>query len=157
MKYLDDFFSISIKEITYKQKDWQFVIDKDFTFLCPVDILKTASGNCLVKAYHASSCLIAEVNICGTIQLSCDRTLKLFDYPLDIKHKHFFRLGDAFEEEAHNVTVIPRSTDHISFGNLVYEKILLSVPMKKIHPDEINNTSEEGLFYQSHLGKQNTV
>lgn len=156
MKYLNDFFPISIKEISHKQRDWQFDIDKYFTS-APVDILKTASGECLVSAYNASSCVIADVHICGKIELCCDRTLKVFDHPIDIKHKHFFRLGSNFEEEAHNVTVVSRSTDQISFGSLVYEKLLLAIPMKKIHPDEIDNDSEEGFFYQSNLDKKNAV
>jgi len=79
----------------------------------------------------------------GSVALTCDRSLELFDYPLDITDKMMYKYGGTVQEIDENVMMITRDTPSINVAQLVYEFILLSLPLKKIHPDHRNALDEE--------------
>jgi uncharacterized metal-binding protein YceD (DUF177 family) len=75
----------------------------------------------------------------GTLKLICDRCLEFFDYKVEFEEKLFVRFGDDFEELDDNIIVIPREESRINIAQYIYEFTALSVPYKKVHPD-----NEEG-------------
>ena len=88
---------------------------------------------------------VIELNfhIKGTVQLTCDRSLELFDYPLDISEKMIYKYGSEEKEIDENVHMITRDTPSINVAQLIYEYILLALPAKKIHPDYRNELDDE--------------
>lgn len=84
-------------------------------------------------------------HIQGTVQLTCDRSLELFDHPLDFSEKMIYKYGAAEQEIDENVYMITRDTPSINVAQLIYEFILLALPAKKIHPDYVNELDDEDL------------
>jgi uncharacterized metal-binding protein YceD (DUF177 family) len=79
----------------------------------------------------------------GTVELICDRSLEVFDNPLDIKEKMIYKYGAQEQEINENVFMITRDTPLINVAQLIYEYILLALPAKKIHPDYQNDLDDE--------------
>ena len=79
----------------------------------------------------------------GTVQLTCDRSLEQFDYPLEVSQKILYKYGAQEQEIDEDVFMITRDTPSINIAQLIYEFILLSLPAKKIHPDYQNELDEE--------------
>jgi uncharacterized metal-binding protein YceD (DUF177 family) len=88
---------------------------------------------------------VIELNfhIKGTVQLTCDRSLEVFDHPLDITEKMIYKYGSEEQEIDENVYMITRDTPSINVAQLIYEYILLALPAKKIHPDYRNELDDE--------------
>lgn len=84
-------------------------------------------------------------HIKGTVQLTCDRSLELFDHPLDFTEKMIYKYGGEEQEIDENVYMITRDTPTINVAQLIYEFILLALPAKKIHPDYLNELDDEDL------------
>ncbi|MBN7810668.1 DUF177 domain-containing protein [Algoriphagus sp. H41] len=84
-------------------------------------------------------------HIQGTVQLTCDRSLELFDHPLDFSEKMIYKYGAVEQEIDENVYMITRDTPSINVAQLIYEFILLALPAKKIHPDYVNELDDEDL------------
>lgn len=82
-------------------------------------------------------------HIKGTVQLTCDRSLEVFDHPLDITEKMIYKYGSEEKEIDENVYMITRDTPSINVAQLIYEYILLALPAKKIHPDYRNELDDE--------------
>jgi uncharacterized metal-binding protein YceD (DUF177 family) len=82
-------------------------------------------------------------NIQGTVQLTCDRSLEIFDHPLDITERMIYKYGTEEKEIDEKVSMITRDTPSINVAQLIYEYILLALPSKKIHPDYRNELDEE--------------
>jgi uncharacterized metal-binding protein YceD (DUF177 family) len=82
-------------------------------------------------------------HIQGTVELTCDRSLEAFDYPLDINEKMIYKYGTQEQEIDENVYMITRDTSSINVAQLIYEYILLALPAKKIHPDYQNELDDE--------------
>jgi len=82
-----------------------------------------------------------DFRIYGNLNLICDRCLELFSYEVDIKEKLFVRFGDAYEELDDNIIIIPRGDSRFNFAQYIYEFAVLSIPYKKVHPENENDES----------------
>lgn len=79
----------------------------------------------------------------GTVELTCDRSLEVFDHPLNVTEKMIYKYGSEEQEIDENVYMITRDTPSINVAQLIYEFILLALPAKKIHPDYRNELDDE--------------
>ena len=71
----------------------------------------------------------------------CDISNENFDYPIENEIKVLVKFGEEYDDSEEDVITIP-STDHaFNVVQLIYEDVMLSIPMKKVSP----NLSEEDL------------
>jgi len=76
-------------------------------------------------------------NVDGTIQTVCDRCSEEFDLVVGDVHHIIVKFddGDAQSDDP-DIIYIARTDTHLNVANLIYEFIVLSVPMKQTHPDD---------------------
>lgn len=84
------------------------------------------------------------VDIDGSVTVPCDRCgddfkLALWD-EFDLLIKLAGEDADEIDEES-DVVFIPRSETVIDLSNWLYEFIMLSIPLQRIHPDKPDGTS----------------
>jgi uncharacterized metal-binding protein YceD (DUF177 family) len=60
-----------------------------------------------------------------------------------------FKYGEAEMEMDDDVYIITANTQQVHLEQIIYELILLSVPMKKLHPDYQEEDGEDTLIYES--------
>ncbi len=79
----------------------------------------------------------------GTVQVPCDRCAEDFnqeifgDYEIAIK----FGIEENQDSDDEDVIYISKSDDFIDVSNLIYEFIILSIPLRCIHPEDKNGKS----------------
>eukprot|EP00744_Colponema_vietnamica_P020645 GILI01029368.1.p1 GENE.GILI01029368.1~~GILI01029368.1.p1 ORF type:complete len:154 (+),score=8.20 GILI01029368.1:202-663(+) len=73
-------------------------------------------------------------HIVGSVELTCDRSLDTFDFPVDITQKMILKFSDHTEEISDELMLIDRNTQYINVAQDIYEFIGLQIPMKKLHP-----------------------
>ena len=95
----------------------------------------------------------ADIKIIGSVKLTCDRSLEVFDFPVKQEKRILFKYGEEETELTDEIILISRDRSKLELGQLVYEFIGLSIPIKKIHPkfqDEDDDDTEKGkLVYTS--------
>lgn len=70
----------------------------------------------------------------GTVNVPCDMTSEDFDLPIKGKMKLIVRFGDAFNNDNEELLILPHGEFQIDISQYIYEMIVLSVPLKRIHP-----------------------
>ena len=85
----------------------------------------------------------ATFEIEGDVTLTCDRSLETFNFPLFTSEKIIYKYGLEEMEVTEDVFMITRDTPSINVAQLIYEFILLAIPVKKIHPDYLEEMDEE--------------
>ncbi|QBN19081.1 YceD family protein [Flavobacterium nackdongense] len=70
----------------------------------------------------------------GTVNVPCDMTNEEFDLPVKGKMKLIVRFGDAFNNDNEELLILPHGEFQIDISQYIYEMIVLSVPLKRIHP-----------------------
>lgn len=83
--------------------------------------------------------LVIKIN--GTIDLVCDLTNDDFVYPIENEIKVLVKFGEEYDDSEEDVITIPAKDHAINIAQLIYENVVLSVPMKKVSP----NISDEDL------------
>ena len=77
----------------------------------------------------------------GTVNLVCDLTNENFDYPIENEIKVLVKFGEEYDDSDEDVITIPMTDHAFNAAQLIYEDVMLSIPMKKVSP----NVSEEDL------------
>lgn len=79
--------------------------------------------------------------ISGTVNLPCDRCSDLIDFPIDADYPIVVKFDDHHEGENDDsnadIVYISRSETHLNVAQLIYEFIVLSVPIGRIYCEAV--------------------
>ena len=70
----------------------------------------------------------------GTVNVPCDLTGEYFDLPIKGKINVVVQFGEEFNNDNEELLILPHGEHQIDTKQYVYEMIVLSVPLKKVHP-----------------------
>lgn len=70
----------------------------------------------------------------GTVNVPCDMTNEDFDLPIKGKMNLIVRFGDEYNNDNEELLIIPHGEFQINIAQYIYEMIVLSVPLRRIHP-----------------------
>lgn len=71
----------------------------------------------------------------GIVEVPCDRSGELFDLPIKGKLKLIVKFGESFNNDHDEILVLTHGTPEVDVAQYIYEMILLSIPIKRLHPD----------------------
>ena len=77
----------------------------------------------------------------GELTVLCDRCLDAFARPVQFSQRLFVKYGQEPKELDDNVVVISREENQIDMGKYFYEYLVLSMPVKRVHPNRMNGES----------------
>jgi uncharacterized metal-binding protein YceD (DUF177 family) len=70
----------------------------------------------------------------GTVNVACDLTNEEFDLPIKGNMKLIVRFGEAFNNDNEELLILPHGEFQIDIAQYIYEMIVLSIPLRRIHP-----------------------
>lgn len=70
----------------------------------------------------------------GTVQVLCDLSNEPYYEEIKGALDLIVKYGDVYNDEDDALLIIPHEIHHINVAQYIYEMIVLSVPLKKIHP-----------------------
>ena len=135
MKVLDE-YDIPIHGLKEGIQTFWFEIKTDFFEHFENPDLPGGNLNLNLTLHKRSQFLELDFNIKGSLNLICDRCLEVFDNKVEIENKLLVRFGNKFEELDDNIIVIPKEYSRFNIAQYIYEFAVLSVPYKKVHPDD---------------------
>lgn len=148
-------FKINIIGLTLGEHQFDYHLDD--TFFEPYPLHEDIKGvNCTIDLVLKKSSyqIVATLNIKGTLRLECDRSLEEFDYEINEQPEIFFKYGEKDEEIDDTLYHITSTLESLEFEDIFYQSIAVLIPMKKIHPqyieeDDFDEDVEEVLIYSS--------
>lgn len=88
-----------------------------------------------------SRLITTDIDIKGNLSLICDRCLEYFDFPIELSYTQIYKFGDAPDDQVDDILYLPEKEYHIDVSRLIYENILLQIPIRKVHPDDEDGES----------------
>lgn len=70
----------------------------------------------------------------GYVNINCDVTNEPYNQDIDNEFDLVVKFGDEFNDENIDILVIPHGSYELSIQQYIYELIVLSVPIKRVHP-----------------------
>lgn len=140
-------FDIQLYKLPEKTHYFDFKVGSSFFYAFEDNtIADKGEFDIHLKLTKKSSFIELEFSIDGWIELECDRSLRLFRYPLSAKKMIILKYGEEEAEISEDVLIIERDTISINVAQFIFEFILLEIPAKKIHPDM---DQDEDFVYKS--------
>ena len=128
-EYLIPFVGLKIGK---HQFDYQ--IDNMFFKNFDYDEFNDVSVKVDIVLEKKSTMLELEFKHKGTVNVPCDVSGEEFDLPIKGKLKLLVKFGDAFNDENEELLVLPHGEYQVDVSQYIYELIILSVPLRRVHP-----------------------
>jgi uncharacterized metal-binding protein YceD (DUF177 family) len=128
-------FLIPVSGLALGQHAYQFEINDDF--FAGMDYSEVQQGKVSVKLDidRQETMLTLHFDLKGFVRVPCDRCADEFDLPIESSQEFFLKLGTENAEESDDVAVVSAETSEYDIRPLVYEYIILAIPMHRVHPE----------------------
>ena len=159
MKVLRD-FDIGIFKLKNGQHHYRFAVDDSFFESFENSPVNKARSKVELELEKTDTFIKLSFDISGHIELTCDRSLRTFDHPVNLKQELILKFGEEDKELSNEISLISWNTECINVAQYIFEFIGLAIPMRKIHPelqDQIN--TDEDIIYSTEIdddGKRET-
>lgn len=138
-------YDILIHGLEDKTHEYEFEGGDAFFKEFEQDIVEGGSFKVKVILEKNATLIRLNLDIISQLRLQCDRSLDTFEETFNSHEMHIFKFGSAAAEVSEDMEIIPFGTHKINIANLLFDYILLQVPMKKLHPRfREEDTPEEG-------------
>lgn len=142
-------YKIEIFGLSNKTHEFSFSFDDSFFTFFENSLVSKGKGTCNVTLTKSDSMITVNAVIEGSIELECDRSLELFDFPISTKREIIYKYGDEEKELSEDVFVILKSEQELNIASFLYELISLEIPMKKLHPKFQSEDEDDELIFSS--------
>ncbi|RTY88135.1 YceD family protein [Flavobacterium sp. RSP15] len=81
-----------------------------------------------------STLLELRFNHKGVVNVPCDLTSEDFDLPIEGEMKLIVRFDEVYNNDNDELLILPHGEFEINIAQYIYEMIVLSVPLRRVHP-----------------------
>ena len=82
----------------------------------------------------------------GNVLIPCDRCNDEYEQSIENDVVIYLKYGHSYEEESDDVIVIPSEEGEFDVSSLIYEYIILSLPIHRVHQD-VSECNQEVIKY----------
>ena len=128
-------FRIPVNGLALGSHSYQFEINDDFFADKEYSEIQQGKVTVSLDVDRQETMLVLHFGIKGTVRVACDRCADEFDQPIESEQQFFVKLGTENAEESDDVMVVEADTHDFDVSSLIYEYIILAVPMYRVHPE----------------------
>jgi len=121
---------------------FEYQIDNTFFDLFEYDEFQNSDIKVSVVLEKKSNMLEICFKQEGKVNVPCDVTGEDFDLPIKSKMKLIVRFGEEFNNDNEELLILPFGEFEVDIAQYIYEMIVLSVPLRRVHPGVKDGTLE---------------
>ncbi|TDU43431.1 uncharacterized metal-binding protein YceD (DUF177 family) [Gelidibacter sediminis] len=72
--------------------------------------------------------------ISGTVNINCDTSNEPYDQEIEGEFDLVVKFGEEYNDENEDILILPHGEYELNVAQNIYELIILSMPIKRIHP-----------------------
>ena len=133
MDSLND-FAIPFKGLSLGNHSFDFDVNDTFFEHFEYSEIKKGKVSVEVSLERQERMLVFWFIIQGSVEVTCDRCLDVFDHPINGREQLIVKFGHERMEESDDVLVIPHTDYQIDLATIIYEFINLLLPIRHVHP-----------------------
>ena len=138
-------FNIPFVGLKEGKHNFNFSIDKKFFEHFEFTEFINPSLKCDLVLNKKSTFLEINFKVDGKVTIPCDVSTELFEYEIKNENNLIIKFGSS-DYESDDILVIPEGSYQINVAQHIYETIVLSLPLKKIHPGIKNGTLKSDIL-----------
>lgn len=145
-------YKLPLKSLAPGVHEFDYTVDKQFFVNMEyTDVRDADMAVHLTIDYHGD---IYRLNfeIAGTLTMLCDRCLDDLILPIDTSYNINVEYGDDYNDESDDLLVIPTSDNDLNVAYMIFDTIVLQIPMKHVHPAGQCNRAMSALLKKHRAG-----
>lgn len=133
MKQLNEFL-IPFVGLKLGKHQFEYQINKAFFDSFDYDDFESSDIKVNVVLDKKNTLLELNLKHKGTVHVPCDLTSEMFDLPIKGKVKLIVQFGEAYNDDNDELLILPHGEHQIDISQIIYEMIVLSIPLRRVHP-----------------------
>ena len=135
-----DIHFVGLKNSTYT---YEYEIGASFFKMYEVSSISESDLKVKLEFQKKDSFFILNFQVDGTVNLPCDRCCEQFDYELITDFEIIVKFDEVEEgmENEGDVIFISRSDTSLNVADIIYDYILVNIPIQVIHPNDEHGNS----------------
>jgi len=129
-------YTIEFRELELGEHNFEFKINNAFFEHFEKSEVQEGDLTANVRLLKEKRLITLNIFIEGNVSVMCDRCLEYFDYPIQYEGILYLNLNPDFEEDRMDMINIKEDQGKINLAQRFYENIHLSLPLKRVHPDD---------------------
>jgi uncharacterized metal-binding protein YceD (DUF177 family) len=127
-------FTIPFVGLKIASHHFDFDIDKAFFEYFEYEDFNDAKVDVKVVLEKKTTLLELNFKISGIVNVNCDLTNEPYDQKIKNDFNLVVKFGNEYNDEDTDILVLPHGEYEINIQQYIYELIVLSVPIKRVHP-----------------------
>ena len=133
-------FDISFVGLKEGKHHIEYTIDRKFFDFFDYDEFYDSNVKVDLHFVKKANMFELEFNFSGWLEVNCDVTNELFKQPISAVESLIVKFGEEFNNDEEELLIIPYSEYKLNVSQRIYEAIVLSVPLKLVHPGLADGT-----------------
>ena len=131
----DNEFLIPVSGLGLGVHNFKFDIKDDFFADMDYSEVKQADVTVDLEVLREELMMTLNFHLEGKVLVPCDRCADEFYIPIQSEQVFYIKFGAEGVEESDDVVVVPAEEHAFDIRSLIYEYIILSIPMYRVHPE----------------------
>lgn len=127
-------YKLPLKTLTEGTHEFDYKLDKQFFVNMEYADVRDADLDVHLTVTYRNNLYNLAFKITGTVTLLCDRCLDDLVLPVDTTYNVNVEYGDDYNDESDDLIVIPQSDNYINVAYMLFDTVVLVIPMKHVHP-----------------------
>lgn len=144
-------YDIDILRLEDRTHQFEFSGDSSFFEQFEQDIIEGGNFKVDLDLTKSADFIRLTFEIQSELELTCDRSLRPFIGKFNSQVKHIYKYSDKNEEVSEDLDFITFGTPKINIAHLLFDYILLQIPIKKLHPDIEPDDDNDGEIVYSDI------
>ena len=145
MKSLKD-YTIQFVGLKLGKHHFEYQIDKKFFEYFEYEEFNDVNVDVDLLFDKKTTLLELNFKISGFVNVNCDLTNEPYNQPVKNEFDLVVKFGDEYNDEYEDILIVPHGTYEVNIQQYIYELIVLSVPIKRIHPGVKDGTLDSEIL-----------
>ncbi|MCE1198974.1 MAG: DUF177 domain-containing protein [Marinilabiliales bacterium] len=134
MNYLSQ-YSLQFSGLSEGKHQFDFSVDDRFFEEFEGSEVEKGSLNVRILLEKRSTYLKLQFSLDGTVELICDRCLETFSHPVRTDRELLVKFSEKEMEDEAELIYLRPSDFQVEVAQYIYEFIILSLPIRRLHPE----------------------
>lgn len=127
-------FKLQLKSMPEGRHEYAYHLGKDFFVNMENEEIRDADVSVKLTATRRGDSYTLDFTFTGTLTLICTRCLDDLVFPVDTTYHVNVEYGDSYRDESDDLLIIPDSDTTLNVAFMIYDTVVLSIPIKHVHP-----------------------
>ncbi|WP_075591494.1 YceD family protein [Labilibacter marinus] len=128
-------YSIAFKGLKDGKHQFHYTIGQAFFEAIEESTIKNGDFEVDVLMNKKTQMLQLDFNIAGNVQTMCDNCLGELSIPVEYTGTMYIKFGIMYDEPSEEIIVLPHEEGEYNVAQLIYEFIVVSMPLRSVHED----------------------